>query len=243
MRNIWIFSLLLVIFSSAFLQGWVIIPDHPDLAEKVAKTCVILPHPPQKRCERLTDIGLILALRFGAAEPDWKDGLSSPKHAFNTAYPKNHSWDPAIKKVMGGYNIDAGLALKAIDIETNQIMSLFSKLTCNSGTWDYMKLWKEFGRISHYCSDLAVPLHAYSVNIDGRYHEGDMNDQNEWYKGLWEYYDFIFPTGKVAHGFIEYKMGRKTNIFSLICPLAIAPEDVASKARQKMKNYSPLIVI
>ena len=43
---------------------------------------------------------LVKALRDGAAEPDHKDGLRSPKHAYNVDYKGNKNlWDPAIKKL------------------------------------------------------------------------------------------------------------------------------------------------
>jgi hypothetical protein len=211
--------------------------DHMNLAQK-GVDCVSLPQPPKKRCESLVDdIILRSILRIGSVVPDITDGSSSPKHAFNPEYEPNKAvWDPKIRTKLGMPNaqINAGAAIQTIAEEIGNTKGLLDTLKnnyCKAGLGDYSKVWYQFGRLSHYPADLAVPLHAYSVAIDNRYHEGDINDIGDWFRGLW---DLI--KGQSTHTFLEFWMGTHVNFNVLGCT-PLAPIQVSKNARDAMKKY------
>lgn len=173
---------ILLIANSAW--GWLIAPrnDHGKLAE-IAESCQQIPLPPQKRCETPIDVKpfLILTLKDGAAEPDHTDPKTTTKHSYN---PKHiEEWDPAIMQTLGlsSASIGPGDAITAINDEIGKTKTKFQGLTCYSGQQSYTEIWKQFGRLSHYTSDLASPLHVYSVAVNGAYREGDYIN-SEWGK-------------------------------------------------------------
>ena len=139
------------------------------------------------------------------------------------------------KKIISGNEINDGLGLFAVDLKIKCLYYWLSHLTCEYTIEDYAWIWKEFGNLSHYAADLAVPWHAYSVNVDGVYHEGDyIAGEGKWEKGLFEY-----ATGIFVHGTADLALGYGANIGSLGCSL-IAPKEVAYRARGKMINYHSL---
>lgn len=241
MRKLWIIgaAILFTLLEAGSGWSWPVY-DHRRLAFR-ARLCISLPLPIQERCKTPVDLNLLYnALATGAVEPDESvrnggDGLNSPKHSYNPVYPtETKDWDPSIKEVLDKPNaqINAGLALNAIRDETENVKGFLRNLTCESKLNEYEKLYKAFGRLSHYPADLAGPLHAYSVGVDNRYHEGDMGADGIWFKGLWDYP----KAGMLAHGQLEYFTGIGANFDKLACSLK-SPTNVAIRAREKMKNY------
>jgi len=85
-------------------------------------------------------------------EPDIKDESSSPKHALNPMYDANKRiWDPAIRATLGMPNaqINAGTAIQTIGEEIDKTKGLLN-LSCESDPEADKKLWRQFGRLSHY---------------------------------------------------------------------------------------------
>lgn len=209
--------------------------DHTILASK-GKQCVSLPKPPQKRCTLPVDeIFLKTLLWIGSMEADIKDGLSSSEYAFNPGYPDDKSWDPKIREELGMPNaqINAGTAIETIGTEINSIKNLL-KLNCDSGLREYGQLWRQFGRLSHYPADLAIPMHTYSVGIDNEYHEGDIGSDGKWFKGLWD-----LPAGRALHGLFEMQMSFGLLGFSTCSSLR--PSEVAQRARTTMRGYRSIL--
>jgi hypothetical protein len=203
-----------------------------------AEKCTPLPKPQQKRCEKLVDLDLYTALIAGSIHPDLTDKKGGTKHAFNPDYISNKSkWDPAIKITLGLPNakIDPGLAIETIDKEIDITKDLLQNLTCKSGPGEYFNLWVQFGRLSHYPADLAVPLHVYSVGVDDEYHEGDyIEAEDRWIKGIWD------TRGDRVHGLLEIALASNVNFDSLSCSF-LSPSTVASKARLVMNDYESVL--
>jgi len=209
--------------------------DHTILASK-GEQCVSLPKPPQKRCALpVDDIFLKALLWIGSVEPDIKDGSSSTKHSFNPDYRKE-TFDPAIRATLGMPNaqINAGTAIETIGTETNNTKNFLKGLNCDSGLREYGQLWRQFGRLSHYPADLAIPMHTYSVGINNEYHEGDIGADGKWFKGIWD-----LPGGRALHALFEVEMS--VGLLGSSGCSGLAPIDVAQRARSTMRGYKSIL--
>jgi len=249
-------AVVLSLLAPESLEAWSagfmgVLNHHGKLAERAERcqrecalekdsNCIALPRPPRSRCDQEVDDDVLFrALRLGSSEPDRSvgaggDGTNSSKHSHNSGY--GPEWDSSIREALNlsdGSKITPGSALKAIESEEKEVRNKLGELRCNSSMKDYEKIWKRFGRLSHYPADLASPLHAYSVGIDGVYHEGDRDAQERWYRGLWDI------GGRAMHGLLEVEMGRAVEFESLEC-VPLLRETVAENARAVMKEYRAL---
>lgn len=158
-------SLFIVNFP-ATTEAW-FATDHRVFALAAAKKCNKLPFPPKKRCGSIVDGNVLeYSLRAGSIAPDITDGSGSPKHAFNPSYDKS-KYDSAIEATLGlkDADINEGGAILTINAEIENTKGKLEELkeeelNCDAGLMDYAKLWYQFGRLSHYPADLAVPLHT-----------------------------------------------------------------------------------
>jgi len=194
-KKILILTSTFIISIVIFLQAWTGIIVHGQLATQAETRCIHLPKPCKERCKQPIDWKeLYKRLQDGAAAPDSDDGWDSPKHSYNPALPLDHSWDFEIRRVMEfpeTVKINRGGAIDQVFINKNQCINLLKNLGCDCNLKKYYKLWYQFGKLSHYCSDVAILLHAYSFGteepteegIKERYHEGDMDLSYHWYKG------------------------------------------------------------
>ena len=161
---------------------------HRSLAKKTAEKCVDLPRSNRKRCDLLVDENTLLynSLMNGSVAPDFSQYTKkgeSPRHAYNPGF--NNSMAESVSRF---YNvptgsINRGLAIIAKDEEVAKLRDLLLSVNCNSTQEDYARIWNQFGVLSHYPADIAAPLHVYSVNVDGKYHEGDVGSDGKWLKG------------------------------------------------------------
>jgi DNA-binding beta-propeller fold protein YncE len=222
---------------ASFKKGPVDFNDHGKLAIKTER-CVSLPKPPQKKCEKpVDDSVLYTALKFGSAEPDNVDpgGDRSPKHSYNPSY--GATWNSDIQAIYGvDAQINAGIVRETIwdEIYNGETGAkvLLHGLTCESTSKYYENVWRKMGRLSHYSSDLASPLHAYSVSVNNLYREGDLYDK--WIKGLYE----LGTPGKHFHWQTEIAMGEAIDGVSCTNASNIPPANAASNARFQLNHYT-----
>jgi len=225
-----------VLTISLFLGAWPAIHIHGKFAKKTESSCVPLPKPPKHECKKQVDHILDAALKNGSDKPDSRDGWSSTKHSYNPGLPWDHSWDFAIRETLNlpeDVAIDPGRALEAISKENNLTKKKLKEIKCESSLADYAKLWENFGVISHYCADLASPLHTYCIDANRIYHEGDMDKEYHWFKGLWDY-PYIGPA---THFRLEVNRVVGALMSTLDCSI-LSPKETSSKARNVMKLYS-----
>ena len=238
-KNIILISLFIFIVSTNFGFSWwgtgdALFNAHSRFSRK-SLGCYPLPVPKNNRCSRGIDLyELFEALDKGSSDPDIEAMTNRSewtKHSFNFEW--NSSQNSTIRmcySLSPQSFINAGLLFGAIHKEEVKIKDICSNLGCSSSFIEYLKLWNHFGRVSHFASDLSVPMHSYSVAAS----ELQSNWRN--LKG-----NFTFPVvcegiSMTCHSFLEEYMYLVSDIDGIGCP-GLAPEVVGFNARGSLKGY------
>jgi len=237
-----LFAVVLFIAFAFATTGWSwTAGTHRQLAERAARTCVELPKPPARCKQPVDDRVLYQSLRMGSTAPD-TDSLivkeASPEHAYNPAFSGTMAEKVSTFYKIPRESVGPGRALSAIDEKVANLGKLMAKRDCRWTQRNYDDLWKEFGRLSHFPADLAMPLHVYSVDTNGSYREGDLDPDGNWYEGLWQLeLNVQNSNGWKMHGRIEGRMAGRVNYEGLTCG-SMDPIQISRNSRNAMEGYS-----